>query len=43
MLPEVDVVVVTAIHYHNEIQKQLSQKVKCPIVGLNTIVYSLDY
>lgn len=42
-LPEVDVIVVTAIHYYDEIQKKLSQKVKCPIVGLNTIVYLLDY
>ena len=43
ILPEVDVVVVTAIHYYDEIQKVLSQKLKCPIVGLNTIVYSLNY
>lgn len=38
-LPETDVIVVTAIHYYNEIKKELSTKVKYPIINLRDIVY----
>lgn len=37
-LPKVDVIVVTAIHYYEEIQKELKSKVSCPIVSLKTIL-----
>lgn len=38
-LPEVDIIIVTAIHYYGEIEEQLSTKVSCPIVNLTDIIY----
>ncbi len=38
-LEYVDVVIVTAIHDYDEIKEKLSQKVKCPIVSLEEIIY----
>lgn len=37
-LDDVDVVVVTAITYYEEIKEQLSHKVKCPIVSLEEVI-----
>lgn len=40
-LPNVDVVVVTAISYFGEIRNMLKDKVKCPIVSLEDIIFEL--
>lgn len=40
-LDEVDAVVVTAITFFDEIEEQLSQKLDCPIVSLEDILYEV--
>lgn len=40
-LPEVDAVVVTAIAYFDDIEAMLSQKMNCPIISLEDIVYEV--
>ena len=40
-LENVDVVVVTAIHYFDEIEKELSKSMTCPIVSLEDVVYDM--
>lgn len=40
-LEEVDAVVVTAISFFDEIEEQLSQKLKCPIISLEDILYEV--
>ena len=40
-LEEVDAIVVTAIHYFDEIEEMLEQKVDCPILSLEDIVYEI--
>ena len=40
-LDEVDAVVVTAITFFNEIEEQLIQKLKCPIISLEDILYEV--
>ncbi len=40
-LAEVDVVVVTAITYFDEIEEMLCEKVDCPIVSLEDILYEI--
>lgn len=40
-LAEVDAVVVTAITFFDEIEEQLSQKVDCPILSLEDILYEV--
>ncbi len=40
-LAPVDVIVVTAISYFDEIEEKLSEKVDCPIVSLEDIVYEV--
>lgn len=40
-LKPVDAVVVTAITFFNEIEEQLSQKMKCPIISLEEILYEV--
>ena len=37
-LPEVDVIVVTAIHYFTEIKSEMEKRVRCPIVSLETVI-----
>ena len=37
-LAQVDVIVVTAIAYYDEIRRQLKEKVKCPIISLENIL-----
>ena len=37
-LMEVDAVVVTAITYFEEIEKELSEKISCPIISLEDIL-----
>ncbi len=41
VLKEVDVIVVTAITYFNEIEEKLRKKVNCPIVSLEDILYEI--
>ena len=40
-LAEVDVIVVTAITYFDEIEEMLCEKVDCPIVSLEDILYEI--
>ncbi len=40
-LGEVDAVVVTAFFFYNEIEEQLSQRLDCPIISLEDILYEL--
>lgn len=40
-LEPVDVIIVTATFYFNEIEDMLSEKVECPIVSLEDIIYKL--
>jgi len=43
-LPDVDLIIVTALHYYDEIAEKLSVRVGCPVVNLTDIVYeSLAY
>ncbi|MCM1499966.1 MAG: hypothetical protein NC124_16000 [Clostridium sp.] len=38
-LPEVDIIIVTAIFAFDEIEEELSQKSSCPVVSLDDVVY----
>ena len=40
-LTEVDAVVVTPIVFFNEIEKELSEKLDCPIISLEDILYEI--
>ena len=40
-LEDVDVIVVTAIYYFDEIEEMLSEKIDCPIVSLEDILYEI--
>lgn len=40
-LEEVDAVVVTAITFFDEIEEKLSQKIDCPIISLEDILYEI--
>lgn len=40
-LAEVDVVIVTAITYFDEIERKLSEKMECPILSLEDILYEM--
>lgn len=40
-LPKVDVIVVTAIHYFNEIEELLAEKVDYPIISIEDVVYEI--
>ena len=40
-LEPVDVIVVTAIYYFDEIEENLSGKVDCPIISLEDILYEI--
>lgn len=40
-LEEVDVIVVTAITYFDEIEEKLSSKVQCPIISLEDILFEV--
>ena len=41
MLETVDAVVVTAITFFDEIEERLSEKVDCPIISLEDILYEV--
>ena len=38
----VDAIVVTAITFFDEIEEQLSEKIDCPIISLEDILYEVD-
>lgn len=40
-LKEVDAIIVTSIAFFDEIKKDLSSKINCPIIALDDIIYSL--
>lgn len=40
-LPDVDAIVVTAITFFDDIEEKLSEKVTCPIVSLEDILYEI--
>ena len=40
-IPEGDVIVVTAISFFDEIESELREKVDCPIISLEDVVYEL--
>lgn len=40
-LDEVDAIIVTPIFYFDEIERQLSQKVKCPIISLEDVIENI--
>ncbi|MBQ9700151.1 MAG: hypothetical protein IJV71_05955 [Lachnospiraceae bacterium] len=40
-LPEVDVMVVTAVYYYGDIAEEMEEKVSFPIVSLEDVVYGL--
>lgn len=39
-IPEVDAVIVTAFYYYSEIKNTLKNKVSCPILSLDHIIYN---
>lgn len=41
-LPDVDVVVVTAVYFYDEIYNNLVDKVSCPIVSLEDVLYEIN-
>ncbi len=42
-LPAVDAVIVTAVYYYDEIKRELSEKVSCPIISLEDIVFEMEW
>lgn len=40
-LPEVDAVIVTAVYYFEEIEEKLSDRMDCPILSLEDILYEI--
>lgn len=41
-LPEVDAVIVTAFYFFDEIEDQLMNKLECPIISMEDIIYELQ-
>ena len=41
-LPEVDVVVVTAVFYYDQIAEGLLNRIECPVVSLEDILYNVS-
>lgn len=41
-LEPVDVIVVTAVHYYEEIEKMLEDKIDFPVVSLEDIIYEME-
>lgn len=40
-LDQVDAIVVTAVYYFDEIEEMLSEKVDCPVLSLEDILYEM--
>lgn len=41
-LPKADVMIVTAVYFFDEIYNKMKEKVTCPIVSIEDLLYSLD-
>lgn len=41
-LPPVDAVIVTAVHFFGEIDSLLRQKVECPVISLEDVLYTIE-
>ena len=41
-LDDVDVIVITAVHYYNDIVFSITDKMNCPIISLDDVVYEAD-
>ncbi len=41
-LPKVDVIIVTAVYFFREIDVQLRQKVLCPVISLEDVLYTIE-
>lgn len=39
---EVDAIIVTAIHYYDDIAKELRKKIDCPIISIEDIVFDIE-
>lgn len=37
-LPDADIIIVTAVHYYDEIEKMMKEKIKCPIISLEELI-----
>lgn len=42
LLPEVDVIVVTAVYFFKEIDELLRNKVTCPVISLEDVLYTIE-
>ena len=42
-LEKVDAIIITAVHYFEEISEVLIKKINCPMISLDTVTYSLNY
>ena len=40
-LEDVDAIIVTAIAYFEEIREELEEKIKCPIISLESVIYEI--
>lgn len=40
-IEDVDVIVITATHYFDEIKRELQEKTRCPIISLEEVIYSV--
>ncbi len=40
-LPDVDAVIVTAITFFDEIEEKLTEKISCPVLSLEDILYEV--
>ena len=41
-LPEADAIIVTAVYFFSEIDEQLRQKVTCPVISLEDVLYTIE-
>lgn len=41
-LPEVDAIIVTAVYFFDEIDAKLRQKVSCPVISLEDVLYTIE-
>ena len=42
-LEEVDAIIITAVHYYDEICETLVKKIDCPMISLDSVIHSLNY
>lgn len=41
MLPPVDVVIVTVVYYFNQIADSLKNRLECPVISIEDVLYSI--